>query len=96
MGAAALAAPSTDLISWPEIQARYPYQYVVVRLEDHDIYRPIRGHVLSHGRWPTEVCARIDPALWNDSNTLLGVYYTGLGMPDENEDRDPLIIYRYR
>jgi len=94
MGAAeTLATPMTESLSWAEIQARFPYQYVVVLEEVEDMSggkAALRGRVVSHGVAPTDVLRRAEP--WRAPDALIGLYYTGVGMPDE--DRDPLRAQR--
>lgn len=86
-----LRAPITELLSWAEIQTRFPYQYVVVLHDDDDISRGIAstyGRVLDHDVSPQALVRRND--VWRDPDAIAGLYYTGVGMPDE--DRDPLRV----
>jgi hypothetical protein len=94
MGAAeTLATLRTELLTWVEIQARFPYQYVVVLEENEDIVggkAALRGRVLDHDASPQALVRRND--VWRDPGALVGLYYTGVGMPDEV--RDPIRVHR--
>ena len=95
MGAAeSLPTPLTESLSWAEIQARFPYQYVVVLEDDPDNIHggmdSVRGRVLDNDI-SRRALARRNPVR-DDPNVLVGFYYTGVGMP--HEDRDPIILHR--
>jgi len=88
MGAAAqLSMPLTEELSWAELQARFPYQYVALLMEDEnpsfDI-RNVRGRVVSYGKRPTEVVKA--SMSWHGPEVIVGLFYTGVGMPDEDRD----------
>jgi hypothetical protein len=94
MGAAEqLAVPLTEVLTYAELQARFPYQYVAILMEEEDISGTIpviRGRVLSNGRSPMDVVKATMP--WRGPETIVGFYYTGVGMPDEDRDAVPAQI----
>lgn len=80
-----LTVPLTENLSWAEIQARFPYQHVVLLEEDEDTTRgieAIRGRVVSHAKNPMELVA--SHIAWQQHHALVGLHYTGVGMPDED------------
>lgn len=88
MGAAEpLATSLTEMLTWAEIQTRFPYRYVVVLEEDEDIsggMAAVHGRVAGHSSSPNELLATID--VWRERHELIGFYYTGVGMPDEDRN----------
>lgn len=82
-----LPPPCTDLLWWSEIQARFPYQYVLIVDDESDITKGmavLRGRVVSHGKFPEDVLRYSAP--YHDAGIEIGLYYTGIGMPDEDRD----------
>jgi hypothetical protein len=71
-----MAEPITEMLTWEEMKARFPDQYVLVVHENEDNTGPIYGRVVSHGRDPIEVGARGPRA--DAPDVLTGLYYTGI------------------
>ncbi len=93
MGAAEqLPTPLTETLTWTELQARFPYQYVALLMEDDDDdfvsgKSAIRGRVVSYGRTPMDVVEGSKP--WRGLDVRFGLFYTGVGMADEDRDAVP-------